>query len=231
MCETANQTADSKPQNRELVTNWTKRFYEMAFPNDIFGPVQASPFLGTQKSVLIIGNQWHQFSQFMPWFLCQAAANVSTNAARTAIARIAWEELGSGIRGEIHADQFLDCVKIAGSESVTIPLPGPRTGDLEEALLKSRGNDSYIFGMCLGLEIVAIENIETIFESLAVSTDVRRVNEEGHIEHSVNNFLRFCLTDHQKQEFMKGFHLAVNFWQNFWHEAASQLAKEIDLSA
>jgi len=171
----------------------------------------------------------------MPQYLCEIASMVSSNEARVRVTQIAWEELGSGVSGEVHADLFKNCLKIAGVERSSTEYSTSAMLSLRKALQAKVINDSILFGICLGLEIVAIENIETIFKSLAHNAalenklaqtpffKIHRVNEEGHIAHNIDNFIQYTKRESEREHFVVGFNVAVNFWRTFWQDVAEQM--------
>ncbi len=85
-----------------------------------------------------------------------------------------------------------------------------------------------IFGILLGLELPAEENIETVFRSLAFSSHleekialteffiVHRKNERDHIRLTVSNFLKFCKTPRDRSDFLIGLNIGLEFWSRFW---------------
>lgn len=218
---------------RNDVAFWTTFFHEASCANALFEPVTTSPLFKTRSSALAIGGLWHQFSEFMPKFLCRTASLISNNLGRSKVIQIAWEELGMGRSNEIHADLFSDCLKIAGVDPSNRSFQTMSLSSLYSKIDKETVNDSYLFGICLGLEIVANENIDTIFHALAhnerISEELaqtpffklHRVNEDEHIDHNVRNFLKFCESKSQREEFLKGFFVAIEFWKDFWRDARS----------
>jgi hypothetical protein len=63
------------PDNLEVL-RWTELFNDMAYQILDFESFHAAIPRSRNKAVAV-STQWYQFSAFMPWFLCQAAANVS----------------------------------------------------------------------------------------------------------------------------------------------------------
>jgi hypothetical protein len=178
----------------------------------------------------------------MPWFLCQAAAMVSTNEKRHYVIQTAFEELGMRDAREIHPDMFWDAAKavgIAEEERAAIhrePAPAAVLASLR-AMLLSYKTDEEVLGILLGLEIPARENIETVFSSLAHSRDARatldahkffvlhRQIEIEHVRLTVSNFLRFCTEDAQKERFIRGFDDGLAFWRSFWGSASDEVSR------
>lgn len=89
-------------------------------------------------------------------------------------------------------------------------------------------------GICLGLEIIANENIQLLFD-YRLKTDgsnfieltqseffiTHRVNEDEHILKSIENFKVFCKSKIDKEQFISGFNLAIEFWEKFWMKASA----------
>jgi hypothetical protein len=192
----------------------------------------------SKERASVVGVLWHRFSEFMPWFLCQAAADVSNNELRHYVIQTPFEELGMRDVSQIHPDMFWRAAQLAGvteedrrrfrnTDASSLPLHY-----LSDKLSRCR-SDSEILGMLLGLEIPAIENIETVFSSLAYTKPLRenlaedkffRLHRQIEIEHvrlTVANFLRFCGTLSSKKEFLRGFDSATHFWELFWSNAGA----------
>jgi hypothetical protein len=108
---------------------------------------------------------------------------------------------------------------------------------LRKALLAS-SSDAEILGMMLCLEIPACENIETIFTALAYTKRLEqdlaetkffkfhRQIEIEHIRLSVANFLRFCRTEKEREEFVRGCDQGLNFWSLFWSSVSEIIGTE-----
>ena len=109
---------------------------------------------------------------------------------------------------------------------------------LKASLLESE-SDTEVMGLLLGLEMPAVENIETVFSSLEYKDDLvkdlachvffrlHRVIENEHVRLTVSNFLRFCNHSRQKQEFIRGFDKGIEFWSKFWSEAIQEAKAEL----
>jgi hypothetical protein len=215
------------------LNTWIDFFYERANSDLIFKAVLKHPAFSTALSAAVIGSKWKHFSEFMPWFLCQAAAKVSSNLKRTYICKPAFEELGMGIPEDIHPYQFQECLKLAGvTKSATHLAPIHIVRDF---LFGADREDNSIFGLCAGLEIIANDNIEFLFNALAYNAHLRkqlseteffkihRVNEQGHIELTIGNFLRFSPLREDRLKFLEGFDKAIEFWFHFWNGGAIEM--------
>lgn len=85
-----------------------------------------------------------------------------------------------------------------------------------------------VLSLLLGLEIPAIENIETIFNSMAYNMVAKntlnnekffilhREIEIEHIRSAVCNFVRFQKSELDILNFNKGFNDGIIFWKIFW---------------
>ena len=223
-------------KENHLVFEWTQKFSRYVQESRIFSDIEAVSEMSKSKA-LAVGALWHSFSTFMPKFLCQACVMVTSNEKRHYVIQTAFEELGMRNSREIHADMFWDAAKITGlTENMAARLrESSEVKDalnfLENTLLNYR-SDEEVLGVLLGLEIPAIENIETIFQSLAHNDEVKtnlnqhmffRLHREIEIEHvrlTVTNFLRFCPQKAEQDRFLIGFHDGLKFWQMFWNATA-----------
>lgn len=221
------------------VLRWTRHFENRFHQKEIFERFETDvPDKSIEKAAVVL-REWHRFSEMMPWFLCQAAALVSTNRLRHYVIQTAFEELGARDAEEIHHEMFETEAKRVGIpwvESYETKIADCKRVvlRLKKRLLKCQ-SDEEILGMLLGLEMPARENIETIFSCLAYSEEARdllqqskffklhRALEIEHIRLNVANFLRFCETKEKKERYVLGFDAAVEFWNEFW----SQMAKGI----
>lgn len=223
--------------SNEQVAAWTRRFESHVHELNIFPSFENScPVSATRAQT--VGVLWHEFSSFMPWFLCQAAAMVTTNEKRHYVIQTAFEELGMRNSKEIHPDMFWEAAKSVGVDDSTRESVGKSKeaievlGFLKNTLLQYK-TDEEILGILLGLEIPAVENIETVFRSLAHNeialakleeNKFFRLHRQIEIEHvrlTVSNFLRFCPNEDQQHRFVSGFFDGLKFWSNFWSTAAS----------
>jgi hypothetical protein len=215
------------------VIKWSSFFTDRYESCQIFERFNRSKSESRQQSAISAAVYWYHFSEFAPWFDCQAAAMLTKNQMRHYVIQVAFEELGMRKENEIHSDLFWQAAfhigaeenhKASGVESkeITKPLAFLRSG------LLSCASDSEILGMALGFEIPARENIETLFECMAFNEEsksnlaktkffkLHRQIEAEHIRLSVANFLRFCESEEERAAFTKGFDLGVKFWDEFW---------------
>lgn len=211
-----------------------ERLHRLSNPKNIFEKIWNHPNYSTPISANIVGTRWLDFSNFMSWFLCRAAANVGTNHNRRYLSQVAFEELGMGLSEGAHVDKFLQCLRIAKvklTDQIEAPVEILRT-----ALVKSENNDDYILGMYFGLEIIAIENIETLFRSLAYNITLKdelehtdyfkthRIHPFKHIEHCLNHLSHFSPTAETRIKFLEGFHESIRFWKEFWDECEQEIS-------
>jgi hypothetical protein len=213
---------------------WTNFFDEKAKEAAIFDTTISNSNFRTKTSSTVIGNKWLQFSILMPKVLCLLASKVDSNQARMRILKIAWEELGEGKVKHIHPETFKTCLSLADVEVKTIP--SEAISQLERYAEGSFRSTAEIFGLGLGLEIIAVQNIETIFNGLAhdpiIATNLKLTeffqihfqNEEGHISHCIDSFIKYCPDYTSKNDFLMGFENGLIFWKLFWSEVADELA-------
>ncbi len=218
------------------INSWEKYFDEKAREAEIFDTTINSINFKTKASSSVIGNKWLQFSTLMPKVLCLLAAKVNSNQARMRILKIAWEELGEGKAKHIHPEIFKTCLEFADIEiKTTISNANIQLEKYAEGNFRST---SEIFGLGLGLEIVAVQNIETVFSGLAFDpvvaaylkeTEFFKIhfeNEEGHIRHCIDSFMKYCPDKKNKTDFLIGFENGLRFWKLFWSEVADELTSQ-----
>ncbi len=218
------------------INSWTSFFYEKANRYEIFDSTLNSLNFKTKESASIIGNKWLHFSNLMPKVLCLLASKVESNQARMRILQIAWEELGEGKAKQIHAEIFKSCITMADVNF------NDKSSNANRQLEKyAEGNfrsTSEIFGLGLGLEIIAVQNIETLFNGLAydpiLASNLKETeffqihfqNEEGHIRHCIESFMKYCPEKINKIDFIIGFEKGLEFWKLFWDEVANELRSQ-----
>lgn len=226
------------------VVEWTEKFSNRANIPAIFSEIVKR--IATKKFLHaeIVGTFWHHFSALAPQVMSIASAKVNNNLMRHYIVQIIFEELGTRNHRVIHPDLFLDAIESIGVTSerrkVLIEKYLPDIGfDFLVSIMNGAKTNSEILGILLGLEIDANENIQTIFDSLSFDADteakinnttffkIHRIAEDEHIRIDVANFLRFCQSDNEKEEFTQGFDKAVLFWKNYW----DAMAQIIDMEA
>ncbi len=225
------------------VIYWTRYFTKRANIPNIFAEIGKR--ISTKKFLhaKIVGTFWHHFSALAPQIMSMAAAKVDNNLMRHYIVQIIFEELGTRDYRCIHSDLFLDALEMIGvsysARKILVRKHLTKLGffNLTQIMSEAKSN-AEVLGILLGLEINANENIQTIFDSLAYDQKseellkatpffkIHRIAEDEHIRLDVANFLRFCKTDHEKDEFIKGFDLAVGFWRIYWNGMASVIDQE-----
>lgn len=198
--------------------------------------------LSSHQSACALGALWYEFSDFMPWFLSMAAASVSTNEMRQSLIQVAHEELGEGNKNQLHSEQFKKALSQAGIVFSHCSFTSEHIDYLKEKLLTVK-SEYTVLGLCLGLEIIANENIESLIGKLSLTPKmsaalessyffkVHRVNEDQHIEYNIKNFLHFCSSEIEKEKFMQGFEEALDFWHQFWSKVASLEKTTLEASA
>lgn len=217
--------------NHPDVIKWTNNFHDKMNVGKIFEKFMTNLPRDISTSC-VVATGWHAFSMFMPQFLCQAAAMVSNNLARHYIVQGAFEELGMRDNTQIHPDLFwraaesveLSINNIVAAQNSLIHIS---LKSLRERLLSYK-SDMQIFGVLLGLEIPAIENIETVFASMAYNEATKLILEKNrffiihreiefeHIRLTVSNFLRFQNSKQDIDNFILGFMDGIQFWDDFW---------------
>jgi hypothetical protein len=220
----------------------TQMFQERFRKPRIFEKFEASAPISKRRAE-VVGGAWHAFSEFVPWFLCHASAAVSTNRIRHYVIQTAFEELGMRDEREIHHEMFWKAAKVAElDEDVRERMERDKavTGPL--AFLRSKAlaarSDAEVMGLLLGLEMPAVENISTVFQSLVHRPEIQAPLRQStffsfhmqieieHVRLTVSNFLRFCTTSEMKQEFLRGFDATIEFWSKFWGNLGALLKEE-----
>jgi hypothetical protein len=229
--------------NHPEILSWTKFFHSRIKKYHVFETFE-NLHPRSKARAKTVGVYWYRFSSFMPWFLCQAAALMDSNEKRHYVIQTAFEELGMRNVHKIHPEMFWNAVLLTGlNAQECYNLRDRLPNDLALSYLKSTlsfaENDAEVMGILLGLEMPAIENIETIFSSLAYKDELieclanheffklHRLIELEHVRLTVSNFIRFCESDKRKDDFIKGFDIGVIFWQKFW----SEISKTLSLAA
>jgi hypothetical protein len=170
---------------------------------------------------------------------------VSTNEKRHYVIQTAFEELGMRRADKIHPELFWSTVELSGAtkdDLMRITSNG-RVGSALQTLKKgllSYKSDASVLGILLGLEIPAVENIETIYNALAYSNDLKnqldsseffilhRQIEIEHVRLTVSNFLRFCPDENSRKIFIDGFDDGIEFWSRFWTDVSLAILDERD---
>jgi len=183
---------------------------------------------------------WLEFSRQIPKVLSTLASKCESNLARHFMIQAAFEELGGRNRCHIHCDLFVQCLRQAGSESEVLETHSEIfknrifTDLIEYA--SSCGNDQQIFGFAAGLELYANENINLVkvgaqkcakFSEAVDRSEffiIHDTVENEHIRSTLANYIRFCKTNVEKNNFVWAFDKSIDFWRRFW-AASIQNAK------
>ena len=164
-------------------------------------------------------NAWYDFTRYVPRFLSKAVAQTDDPERQHHLIQIAYDELGGRDKTFIHSKLFLEAIEVIG-----VKVAPCRSGSsikeilrvLDKALVGTQSQYG-ILGLLMSFEIIAEENIEALFDGLCHEADckeplsespffkIHRADETEHIRHSVANFLRFCPTDVQREEFKRSF--------------------------
>lgn len=232
-------------EHPEVVAN-TKQFQQRTTDALIFETYQTHHPKPSFQKAKVVGTQWHRFSSFMPWFLCQAAATVSTNEMRHYVIQTAFEELGMRDVSEIHPDMFWEACLLAGvtpndRQRLDSEASIGQTLEYLKTNILAAHSDAEVMGMLLGLEIPAVENIETVYSALGHDKEtlnkldngrffpIHRQVEIEHVRLTVSNFLRFCKSKEAKVNFYDGFDKGIAFWKMFWAAMDGLISSEIKL--
>ena len=229
-------------QDHPDVLRWTAKFQKLVEKRAAF-PRFWQDLPADKATAISVAVQWHRFSELVPQFLCLAASKVSTNQKRHYVIQTAFEELGMRDAGQIHCDTFKSAASLTGITAEEFirwqkSYPLQQALDNLEAQMMDANDDDTIFGLLLGLELPAEENIDTVFKGLCHQESLEQVLHQTfffkihlaveieHIRLTVSNFLRFCSTKEQKERFLEGVNSALDFWDRFWSSVKYQ-AEEI----
>ncbi len=226
------------------VVFWTNHLLREARKRNVFANIKAT--LKTKRSLAAaetMATAWYDFTRFVPIFLTKAVAQTDDPERQHHLIQIAYDELGGRDKDLIHSELFLEAIEKAGVKVVPCSC-GSSIKEILRVLDKALVNTQSqygIMGLLMSFEIIAEENIETLFDGLcheASSKDalsesrffqIHRADETEHIRHSIANFLRFCKTDTQREEFKRSFDEGVDFWHRFWDQCARMINLEADL--
>ncbi|MFR0687903.1 iron-containing redox enzyme family protein [Enterobacterales bacterium AE_CKDN230030158-1A_HGKHYDSX7] len=213
---------------------------------NVFVNIQAT--MNANRSLLAaqtMATAWYDFTRYVPTFITKAVAQTDDPERQHHLIQIAYDELGGKDKDYIHSKLFLEAIDKAGIRLVA----SSSASSIKEILkvldqtLVGTGSQYGIVGLLLSFEIIAEENIETLFqslcydqaseESLAASPffKIHRADETEHIRHSVANFLRFCQTERAREEFRISFDQGIDFWHRFWDQCARLVNLEANLKA
>ncbi len=225
------------------VVSTTALFHAEVMSRQIFERFEITAGDQSYEKAVAVAGAWHAFSEFMPWFLCEASARVSNNRIRHYVIQTAFEELGMRREDEIHHEMFWSAAEEVGigrnvrDRYSRDPKVMGALQMLRETILNTT-SDAEILGLLLGLEMPAEENIDTVFFSMSYSEEAERRLGETHffkihkmieIEHvrlTISNYLRFCGTDKRKAQYRTGFEAGTHFWDKFWTACGDLVLQE-----
>jgi hypothetical protein len=201
------------------------KYYELLFEK----PVQME---AAQKIAAV----WYDFTCFVPTFLSKAVTLTQDPEWQHHLIQIAYEELGGRYKKNIHSTMYIEAIHRIG---LRIDPKGhtevQSTLDILDSALEKTRSQQGILGLLLSFEIIALENIEALFNGLSYEEEhatslsksrfflVHRKDEAEHIRHSIANFIRFCVTDQDRSDFIESFDAGIDYWKTFW-DMVSNLA-------
>lgn len=217
------------------VVFWTKYFMAEAEKRNVFTNIQAT--MHAHSSLIAaetMATAWYEFTRYVPTFITKAVAQTDDPERQHHLIQIAYDELGGKDKDYIHSKLFLEAVDEAGIRLA----PNSSASSIKEILkvlddtLVCTKSQYGIVGLLLSFEIIAEENIETLFQRLCYDETsekvlavtpffkIHRADETEHIRHSIANFLRFCKTESAREEFRVSFDQGIDFWHRFWDQCA-----------
>lgn len=241
----ANPVVDARPRylipeqtydyNNPEVIYWTRQFREFGQKRDVFVNINATiQYRRSREAAEAMARVWYDFSRHVPKFIARAVSQTDDPERQHHLIQIAYDELGGRNKKLIHSDLFVEALARAGVGFT----PGPHLSPIRPVLemldesLVGAGSEEAIIGLLLSFEILAPENIETLFECLCFDESARaaltaspffkihRQDETEHIRHSVANFLRFCTTEEDRENFLRSFDDGLSFWVRFWDQSS-----------
>jgi pyrroloquinoline quinone (PQQ) biosynthesis protein C len=223
---------------------WTKHFMSEAQKRNVFANIKAA--LRSKRSLIAaqaMATAWYDFTRYVPTFITKAVAQTEDPERQHHLIQIAYDELGGRNKEFIHSQLFLKAI-----EAIDVKVePNLSCSSIKEVLqvldatLVHTHSQSGIIGLLLSFEIIAEENIETLFDGLCYRDEcseilsntpffkIHRADETEHIRHSVANFLRFCNTETEREEFKHSFDRGIDYWHRFWDQCARLIHLEADL--
>jgi len=225
------------------VISLTDKFLTQANGQNVFSNIKATiAHNKTEETAQLIAAMWHEFTRFVPTFLSKAVVLTKDPEWQHYFIQIAYDELGGKNKDHVHSKLFLEAL-----DSAFINIDADQSkqqlrhvlNSLDLALTNTKSQYG-IIGLLLSFEIIAEENIETLFEGLCYREELRetlsdskffkihRQDETEHIRHSIANYLRFCKTDAQKAEFQEAFDSGIAFWLRFWDQMARVVLVEME---
>ncbi|MCH2072088.1 iron-containing redox enzyme family protein [Acinetobacter pittii] len=219
------------------VVEWTTKFSSEAEKYEVFKNIHSALQTVDIAKANKVATAWYEFTTFVPTFLSLAVVLTDDPERQHHLIQIAYDELGGQDKQYIHSKLFLEAIEkvnLSYKKDYEIVNIKNILEGLKNTLLNT--NSQYgIVGLLLSFEIIAEENIETLFKGLCFDDnciallsdtpffEIHRADETEHIRHSVANFLRFCQSDESKREFMVSFEDGLNFWRKFWNYIAENL--------
>lgn len=228
------------------VVYWTKTLGDRAKKSEVLANVDgALKYAASRTTAETVGRVWYDFSRHVPIFLMRAAAQTNDPERQHHLIQIAYDELGGRDKNLIHSKLFAEALFAIG---IQLPPGSPVSAigsvlDTLDASLAAAASDEGLLGLLLSFEIVAEGNIEKLFQCLSFDDaaratlsktqffEIHRQDETEHIRHAVANFLRFCKTKGQCEDFMRSFDDGIKFWQRFWDQAARLINAGTDTCA
>jgi len=225
------------PQVMELSRVFREKAQLGASFDQVLESIRRDPKAGS----LIVGAAWLEFTELVPWALCTLAGRVDNNLARHFVIQTAFEELGSRNRNAIHSDLFAQCIDQVGaglsSTREWIATHPVRALETLKQSVAQASCTTEVMGLCLGLELPANENIQTLVEGIGTSESLRdrllktsffrihRVVEDEHIRLSISNYLHFCRTQKARDQFTRSFDQGIRFWREYWGEVSQRIIR------
>jgi len=214
---------------------WTKYFMDEARKINVFTNIQAT--IESKRSIVAaecMATAWYSFTRYVPVFITKAVVMTDDPERQHHLIQIAYDELGGQDKNFIHSKLFLEAIELIKVNVIQHSSTSSIDSVLKEldGFLVNTKSQYGIVGLLMSFEIIAEENIETLFNCLNYDENckdilsktpffkIHRADETEHIRHSVANFLRFCTTEKHREEFKVSFDEGIEFWQRFWDQSA-----------
>lgn len=181
-----------------------------------FAAVDTADLTKEQASVLI--EQWWHPLHYFPTFLARCVAVLPSIAAKSAIARILYQEAGGGDGSRAHEVIYVDSMTRCGFDRsrVTGTAPFQETADLVEGYRRASESAETALGFIFATEstdLLMVSSIGTVIERTTGVIDNEWVSihveqEPDHVEEA-NHAL---LTDFSAEQEDAVFHAAEEMW-------------------
>ncbi|OUS00178.1 hypothetical protein A9Q84_03065 [Halobacteriovorax marinus] len=187
----------------------------------------------------VCGSTWYYFSKKVPLLLLAIASQSGNRSFQENIEHVANDELGFGKPEQNHARLFKNSLEKCG-------LKFSKLSEINEYIVnkeidklienvKTDDHEYFFYGIVLGLEIVAYENIYTLLDLISLEQreeiiktpyfSTHLIAEDEHINLNILNYLEASKENEKCSQYMDGFTAGLQFWQKFWLDVSQGVAQ------